>query len=268
MNYYDPYRSVPEVNHYSYQPQPLSQQNHHLNQSVQNISHSGQVNYQQQSFNYIERDESQDSYYSNNSTKTSGKNLQNPTPISRKLVTASFAENGHHKSGKSRSPSRIYKTHSDLTKKEKEKPRLKKTSTKDENSPHNLHHHIQKKDIEQIKNEVIRKEIEILKKEQQNAQNDVLHQILKKTAGIEVNVQSVNHKLEQVLINQKQLTSRVELIEKNMKSNSALSPELLKEIKDALNIDFDIDLEIKPDEKINKYSINSIKAYKSQGSNE
>lgn len=267
MNYYDPYRSVPEVNHYSYQPQPLSQQNHHLNQSVQNISHSGQVNYQPQSFNYIERDESQESYYSNNSAKAAPKNFQNPTPTSRKLVTASFAENGHHhKGGKSRSPSRIYKTHSDLTKKEKEKSRLKKTSTKDENSL--SHHHLQKKDIEQIKNDVIRKEIEILKKEQQNSQNDVLHQILKKTAHIEINVQSVNQKLEQVLINQKQLISRVETIERDMKSSSALSPELLKEIKDALNIDFDIDLEIKPDEKINKYSINSIKAYKSQGSNE
>ena len=44
--------------------------------------------------------------------------------------------------------------------------------------------------------------------------------------------------------------------------------ELLKEIKDALNIDFDIDLEIKPDEKISKYSINSIKAYKANGSSD
>ena len=73
-------------------------------------------------------------------------------------------------------------------------------------------------------------------------------------------------KLEQVLSNQARLLSKLETVDREIKSATGLSPELLKEIKDALNIDFDIDLEIKPDEKINKYSINSIKAYKSNGS--
>lgn len=128
MNYYDPYRSVPETTHYNYHQQPLSQQNHNLNHSVQSIN---QGTYQPHSYKLIERDESQESYESNQGSKSS-KKFQNPTPnpSSRKLVTSSFAENVHYKGGKSRSPSRIYKTHSDLTKKEKEKSRLKKTATK------------------------------------------------------------------------------------------------------------------------------------------
>jgi hypothetical protein len=77
----------------------------------------------------------------------------------------------------------------------------------------------------------------------------------------------VENKMELLLSNQYKLMSKVDTVEKDVKTSGAsgISPELLREIKDALNIDFDIDLEIKPEEKINKYSINSIKAYKSTG---
>ncbi len=77
----------------------------------------------------------------------------------------------------------------------------------------------------------------------------------------------VENKMELLLSNQYKLMSKVDTVEKEVKTSatSGISPELLREIKDALNIDFDIDLEIKPEEKINKYSINSIKAYKATG---
>ncbi len=80
----------------------------------------------------------------------------------------------------------------------------------------------------------------------------------------------VENKIELILLNQHKLISKVDNVEREAKTQNALGgvsmpAEFIKEIKDALNIDFDIDLEIKPDEKINKYSINSIKSYKSNG---
>lgn len=220
--------------------------------------------------NYHERENesSGESYYSNSSTVLPKIKLTSATPTPKKMLTSSFSEQvGQSKLGnKSRSPQRIYKTHSDLNK--EKRPIKKGVSKKDEVSESKS----EKKDLD-IKNLAKNMEIENSAKKE-NGSSDVLNQILKRTQNIETNVMVANHKLmmvenrmELVLANQTKLLSRVDNLEKELKSSGGLAPEMLREIKDALNIDFDIDLEIKPDEKINKYSINSIKAYKSNGNN-
>lgn len=280
LNYYDPYRSVPEINKNIYYTN-YAQQTSFAGSNQQIVppqqpkwasqyqinGHSQQVNGHGQAalVNYLERDSSQESYYSNSSTVLP-KLKPSLTPSPRKMLTSSFAENGISQNikGKSRSPQRIYKTHSDIN---KDKLKKNKSIMKDEGE-----------NLRKESDHVLKKEAEILnRKEHARPDNtgDILNQILKKTQSIETNVMVVNHKLimmenrvETVLANQKSLLAKLDYLEKDMKLSTGLSPELLKEIKDALNIDFDIDLEIKPDEKINKYSINSIKAYKSHGSNE
>lgn len=289
-HYYDPYRSVPEMNkgiYYNY-PQTPNFNGLHTNQEVGQIpQHQTNKWTSQYTVNnanhtilapnsYLERNSSQESYYSNISMVLPKLN-PSVTPSPRKMLTSSFAENviTHVGKGKSRSPQRIYKTHSDLN-----KEKSKKSNKKVENDEIMLN----KSGLEKAEN-TLKKEIEALSRKESNRKDhhdhhhhlgsaDILNQILKKTQNTETHVMVVNHKLmmmenkfEQILTNQKNILSKVEHIEKDMKNGSGMSPELLKEIKDALNIDFDIDLEIKPDEKINKYSINSIKAYKSLGDN-
>ena len=136
--YYDPYRSVPEINkgYYSYAQQQQQQQqyNQMQQQQMQQLqmapatkwSSQYQVNQPQaQQVSYIERDSSQESNYSNNGA-ISPKVAQNPTPVPKKMLTSSFAEKSTSRvKNKSKSPTRIYKTHSDLT---KEKERTVKKS--------------------------------------------------------------------------------------------------------------------------------------------
>lgn len=266
-HYYDPYRSVPEINksvYFNYQQQPSYQNNIQHQQSAIGPKWASQyqVGQHQPPTTYLERESSGESYYSNESTVLP--KLKNATPTPKKMLTSSFAENTKTKS---RSPQRIYKTHSDLNKEKSRKKGILKDET--EFSPRK----------EQDLSTHLKKEIDDLnRKHSKNDSSlapDILNQILKKTQSIETNVLVVNHKLmllenkvETVISNQNKLLSKIDHIERDIKHTTGLSPELLKEIKDALNIDFDIDLEIKPDEKINKYSINSIKAYKSHGASD
>lgn len=268
---YDPYRSVPEINkgiyyNYTHAAANYSGTNQQIVPAQGNKWQSQfQLGNQQQQaamavHSYLERDSSHDSYYSNGNTVLP-KLKPSLTPSPRKMLTSSFAENiaGNGGKTKSRSPQRIYKTHSDLHKDKSKKKGILKES-EGSKSTRDLESHSSKKEIEGYS------------RKSESTSGDILQQILKKSQSIETNVMVVNHKLmmmesriESMLANQKQLITRLEHFEKDVKLSSGLSPELLKEIKDALNIDFDIDLEIKPDEKINKYSINSIKAYKSNG---
>lgn len=132
-HYYDPYRSVPEINkglYYNYQPQVHQPHTH------QQIPQQQSGNKWVQTWNgqELERDSSHDSYYSNNTNPMP--KLKSMTPSPRKMLTSSFAENGlaPKKKGNSRSPQRIYKTHSDLNKVDKMIKKTTKSILKDDNS--------------------------------------------------------------------------------------------------------------------------------------
>ncbi len=79
------------------------------------------------------------------------------------------------------------------------------------------------------------------------------------------NLAKLQNKIDAVLLNQKQIISKIDHLERSIKlggGNEALNAKLVNEIRNALNIDFDIDLEVKPDDKMNKFTIKSIKEYK------
>ncbi len=73
----------------------------------------------------------------------------------------------------------------------------------------------------------------------------------------------LHSKLDAVLVNQNKIVSKMDHLDRAVKSGGGtLTTDLVKEIRDALNIDFDIDLEVQPEDNLNKFSIKSIKEYK------